>query len=147
MPTSTAQVTTEQITGSKTTAITKPADIVYEPRYIIDSTFSAITMDWVLNAANTTNKPFKIEFSASRNSQPHSDTFKDVGFSNPLFNDDVSSSLPLFTAQIPNLPTISGQPNLVASVSDGNSNGDSTVTITIEASDVAVFSISPHQSW
>ena len=146
MPTSTVQVTTADVVEKRKPEI-KPEDIVYEPKYVIDSTFTTLTQNWVLNAKNGRNKPFKITFAASRDSKSSTKAFDDLGFSKIAFQENVAPRLPLFTAEISVPSKDKALKNIEVGVGDGDAKGQSEVKVTIEASDAAVFSITPHQSW
>ncbi|EUC42284.1 hypothetical protein COCMIDRAFT_103928 [Bipolaris oryzae ATCC 44560] len=150
MPTSIAQVTQAQVVGHASQLPINPADIKYEPRYTIDSTFMNIVTNWVQNAFNKHNEPFILKFRAGGTPNNIADGlrsgFMDVGFSNKITfdKDTVAPILPLFTASYDEKPVDENVPNLQAGV--GRST-KSFATITIQASDAKVFAISPDQSW
>jgi hypothetical protein len=104
MPTSIAQVTQGEVVGQAIPPPVNPADIKYEPRYTIDSTFTNIVTNWVKNAFNGHNKPFMLQFKSSGATNKATDGleggFADIGFSNniTLDKDKVVPILPLFTA-------------------------------------------------
>ena len=139
MPTSVAQVTQREVVGQSNASPVNPADIKYEPRYSIDSTFTNIVNNWVLNAFNGHNKPFIMKFKSGggpiNGADGFNGDFMDIGFPKKikLEKDKVLPILPLFTTSYDEKPD----------------NGEtlSSVSITIQASDASVFAVSPDQSW
>ncbi|KAI9658795.1 MAG: hypothetical protein M1821_002355 [Bathelium mastoideum] len=145
MPTSTAQVTQGEVVGTSQPVI-DPADIKYEPKYEIDSTFSNLVTNWVINAKNSQNSPFNLTFSANSSTKATKNRFADVGFldSNIQLGDkQVTPALPLFTASFNGQSSDVQKPSLAAGVGDGTA----TVTVTISASDAGIFAVSPSSSW
>lgn len=146
MPTSTAQVTQEQVIGQPSPPI-KPEDIKYEPRYDIDATFTNLVTNWVKNAHNPHNAPFVLTFSASGSSQNVRNHFTDVGFQDKdlhLEKTKATPALPLFTATFHDQMGTPQRPSLVTCIPPSS---EASVTVTITASDAAVFSVTPNASW
>ncbi|KAG7409967.1 hypothetical protein Forpe1208_v011804 [Fusarium oxysporum f. sp. rapae] len=147
MPTSTAQVTEEEVVGTVAATPLPGPDIVYRPRYNIDARFSEQALNWVINAHNGKNKPLKITFHSTSHAKlaNRPSNWKDLGFSRVSLDkhDEVAPLVPLFTAQTHETPKSTERPTYQVGV-----GGESTsVTVEITGSDAAVFSISPDQSW
>jgi len=143
MPTCAAQVKREAIVGAGTQL--PPLDIMYQPRYNIDAKFSEEALSWVLNANNGKNAPLEITFHSHFTSRTRPTDWKDLGFSKVSLenHNEVLARVPLFTAHIHDEPTPTKMPNYQV----GFEEEDTSVTVTIRASDAAVFPISPDQSW
>jgi hypothetical protein len=143
MPTSTAQVTHDAIVGSGTPPA--PLDITYQPRYNIDDKFSEEALSWVLNAKNGNNKPLEITVRSSSISPAKPADWNDLGFSKISLakHEEILARVPLFTAHTHEASTPTNQPNLQVGLEDKRTS----VEVTIQASDAAVFTLGPDQSW
>lgn len=148
MPTSTAQVTLDEIVGSGPVGSgtpQPPLDIMYQPRYNIDDKFSEMALSWVLNAKNGNNKPLEITVRSSSDSPTKPANWNDLGFSKISLakHDEILARVPLFTAHTHEASTPQNQPNLKVGLEDRRTS----VEVTIRASDAAVFALGPDQSW
>ncbi|KAI8679325.1 hypothetical protein NCS57_00210200 [Fusarium keratoplasticum] len=143
MPTSTGQVTLDEIVGSGSPPA--PLDITYQPRYNIDDKFSEMALSWVLNAKNGNNKPLEITVRSSSVSPAKPADWNDLGFSKISLakHDEILARVPLFTAHTHEASTPTNQPNLQVGLEDKRTS----VEVTIQASDAAVFTLGPDQSW
>ncbi|CAG7565814.1 unnamed protein product [Fusarium equiseti] len=145
MPTCTSQVTRDAIVGTVTQL--PSLDITYQPRYNIDTKFSEEALNWVLNAENKKNNPVVITFDSRSSSESGNDSvnWNDLGFSKVSLSkhDEILARVPLFTAHTHDLPASTKRPNYQVGLDDEKTS----VTVTIQASDAAVFPIGPDQSW
>ena len=116
-----------------------------KPRYNIDDKFSEEALSWVLNTKNGNNKPLEITVRSSSISPAKPADWNDLGFSKISLakHEEILARVPLFTAHTHEASTPTNQPDLQVGLEDKRTS----VEVTIQASDAAVFTLGPDQSW